>query len=44
MEKLTEQTFNNVGQVYELFGNNVDLFKEIRENIEEMNENDEKLE
>ena len=44
MEKLTEQTLNNVGQVYELFGNNVDLFKEIRENIEEMNENDEKLE
>lgn len=27
MEKLTEQPFNTVGQVYELFGNNVDLFK-----------------
>ena len=36
MEKLTEQPFNTVGQVYELFGNNVDLFKEIREDIEEI--------
>ena len=43
MEKLTEQPFNTVGQVYELFGNNVDLFKEIREDIEEINENAEKL-
>ena len=43
MEKLTEQPFNIVGQVYELFGNNVDLFKEIREDIEEINENAEKL-
>ena len=43
MEKLTEQPFNIVGQVYELFGNNVDLFKEIREDIEKINENAEKL-
>ena len=43
MEKLTEQPFNTVGQIYELFGNNVDLFKEIREDIEEINENAEKL-
>lgn len=43
MEKLTEQPFNTVGQVYELFGNNVDVFKEIREDIEEINENAEKL-
>ena len=43
MEKLTEQPFNTVGQVYELFGNNVDLFKKIREDIEEINENAEKL-
>ena len=43
MERLTEQPFNTVGQVYELFGNNVDLFKEIREDIEEINENAEKL-
>ena len=43
MEKLTEQPFNTVGQVYELFGNNVDLFKEIRDDIEEINENAEKL-
>ena len=43
MEKLTEQPFNTVGRVYELFGNNVDLFKEIREDIEEINENAEKL-
>lgn len=43
MEKLTEQPFNTVGQVYELFGNNVDLFKEIREDIEKINENAEKL-
>ena len=43
MEKLTEQPFNTVGQVYELFENNVDLFKEIREDIEEINENAEKL-
>ncbi len=43
MEKLTEQPFNTVGQVYELFGNNVDLFKEIRNDIEEINDNAEKL-
>ena len=43
MQKLTEQPFNTVGQVYELFGNNVELFKEIREDIEEINENAEKL-
>ena len=43
MEKLTEQPFNNVGQVYELFGNNVDLFKEIRDDIEKINDNAEKL-
>ena len=43
MKKLTEQPFNTVGQVYELFGNNVDLFKEIRDDIEEINENAEKL-
>lgn len=43
MEKLTEQPFNNVGQVYELFGNNVDLFKEIRDDIEKINNNAEKL-
>ena len=43
MEKLTEQPFNNVGQVYELFGNNVDLFKGIRDDIEKINDNAEKL-
>ena len=43
MGKLTEQPFNNVGQVYELFGNNVDLFKEIRDDIERINDNAEKL-
>ena len=26
MEKLTEQPFNNIGQVYEVFGDNMDLF------------------
>ena len=36
MEKLTEQPFNTVGQVYELFGNNVDLFKEIRDDAEKL--------
>ena len=43
MQKLTEQPFNTVGQVYELFGNNVELFEKIREDIEEINENAEKL-
>ena len=43
MQKLTEQPFNTVGQVYELFGNDIDLFKEIREDIEKINENAEKL-
>lgn len=43
MQKLTEQPFNTVGKVYELFGNNVDLFKEIRKDIELINENAEKL-
>ena len=43
MQKLTEQPFNTVGQVYELFGNDIDLFKEIREDIEKINENVEKL-
>ena len=31
MQKLTEQPFKNVGEVYDLFGNNIDLFKKIRE-------------
>lgn len=43
MQKLTEQPFNTVGQVYELFGNDIELFKEIREDIEKINENAEKL-
>lgn len=43
MKKLTEQPFNTVGQVYELFENNEDLFKEIREDIEDINQNAEKL-
>lgn len=43
MQKLTEQPFKNVGEVYDLFGNNIDLFKEIREGIENINENAEKL-
>ena len=43
MQKLTEQPFKNVGEVYDLFGNNIDLFKEIREDIESINENAEKL-
>ena len=43
MEKLTEQPFNTVGQAYELLENNMFLFKEIRENIEEINENAAKL-
>ena len=43
MQKLTEQPFRNVGEVYDLFGNNIDLFKEIREDIENINDNAEKL-
>lgn len=43
MQKLTEQPFKNVGEVYDLFGNNIDLFKEIREDIEKINENAEIL-
>ena len=43
MEKLTEQPFNNIGQVYEVFGDNMDLFKSIRKDIEGINENAEKL-
>jgi len=43
MQKLTEQPFKNVGEVYDLFGNNIDLFKEIREDIERINENAEIL-
>lgn len=43
MQKLTEQPFKNVGEVYDLFGNNIDLFKEIKEDIESINENAEKL-
>lgn len=43
MQKLTEQPFKNVGEVYDLFGNNIDLFKEIRADIENINENAEKL-
>lgn len=43
MQKLTEQPFKNVGEVYDLFGNNKDLFKEIKENIDSINENAEKL-
>ena len=43
MQKLTEQPFKNVGEVYDLFGNNIDLFKEIKEDIENINENAEKL-
>ena len=43
MQKLTEQPFKNVGEVYDLFGNNIDLFKKIRDDIENINENAEKL-
>jgi type I restriction enzyme R subunit len=43
MQKLTEQPFKNVGEIYDLFGNNIDLFKEIREDIENINQNAEKL-
>lgn len=43
MEKLTKQPFNTEGQVYELFENNIDLFKEIKNDIEAINENAEKL-
>ncbi len=43
MEKLTKQPFNTEGQVYELFENNIDLFKEIKSDIEAINENAEKL-
>ena len=43
MQKLTEQPFKNVGEVYDLFGNNIDLFKEIKEEIESINDNAEKL-
>ena len=43
MQKLREQPFTNVGEVYELFGNNIDLFKEIRGDIESINENAERL-
>ena len=39
----TEQPFNTVGQVYELFGNDIDLFKEIRNDIEIINKNAEML-
>lgn len=38
MQKLTEQPFKNVGEVYDLFGNNIDLFKEIREDINSLHE------
>lgn len=44
MEKLTEQPFSTVGQVYELFGNDRNLFEEIRQNIENINKNAEELE
>lgn len=43
MQKLTEQPFNTVGQVFELFGADIDLFKEIKSDIEMINENAEKL-
>ena len=43
MEKLTEQPFNSLGEVYELFENNINLFKEIRRDIEKINENAEEL-
>lgn len=43
MQKLTEQPFKNVGEIYDLFGNNIDLFKEIKNDIEIINENAEKL-
>lgn len=43
MQKLTEQPFKNVGEIYVLFGNNIDLFKEIKNDIEIINENAEKL-
>ncbi len=43
MEKLTEQPFKNVGEVYDLFGNSIDIFKEIKEDIDNINETAEKL-
>ena len=43
MQKLTEQPFKNVGEVYDLFGNNIDLFKEIREDIRKSINENEKL-
>ena len=43
MEKLRLHRIKNVGEVYDLFGNNIDLFKKIRDDIENINENAEKL-
>lgn len=43
MEKLTQQPFNTLGQVYDLFGNDINLFKEIKNDIELINGNTEKL-
>ena len=43
MEKLTEQPFSIVGQPGELFENNLAVFMDIRHDIENINENAEKV-
>jgi type I restriction enzyme R subunit len=43
MTVLTQQPFNVVGQVYDLFGNDLSLFKEIKDDIDLINENAEQL-
>ena len=43
MEKLTKQPFKTLGQVYDLFGNNIADFQKIKKDLEEINQNTEKL-
>ena len=39
MQRLTQQPFNANGQIYDLFGNDVEIFKKIKQDIENINQN-----
>lgn len=43
LEKLKEKPFSNIGSVYDIFKDNINVFNEIKENIEQINESTIKL-
>jgi type I restriction enzyme R subunit len=43
LDKLKEKPFSNIGSIYEIFKDNINVFNEIKENIEQINDSTIKL-